>query len=160
MRGPAGVGTIRAAAVLTVSPNGHLVVALTRRFAVLLIALFASLSIAGTALASAQDVINDFLDNGTIDTCHSQADYDAARGEKVESLYGDFPGAIDAALDNPALVGTADAPCPATAGTAQDSGIGTTALILIPMAAILLGAAVVLARRRRSGTPDGSDQSG
>lgn len=128
-------------------------VALARRLVVVLIALFVSLSVAATALASAEDVINDFQDNGRIDACHARADYEAARREPVDTLYGDPQGAIDLALATPALVGTSEAPCPEVTED-EGSGVGGAALIALPIAVVLVGGAIVIARRRR-GAGDG-----
>ena len=150
--------TIRPASATAVSPLGQLVVALLRRLAALLIALIACLSLAGTAFASARDVINDYQDDGVIAECHPRADYDAARREKVDAQYGDFPGAIDAALATPALVGTAAKPCKGTSD-GGGSGAGGAALIAIPVALVLLGGAIVFARRRRSQPPGPGDAS-
>lgn len=131
-------------------------VALRRRIAVLVIALVASLSLAGIALASGQDVINDYIDGGTISSCHPREDYDAARKLPVDPTYGDPQGAIDDALANPALVGTAERPCPATGGGDDPGGSGL-ALILIPIAAVVLGGAILLARRRREEPADDAE---
>ena len=131
-------------------------VALRRRIAVLVIALVASLSLAGIAFASGQDVINDYIDGGTISSCHPREDYDAARKLPVDPTYGDPQGAIDDALANPALVGTPERPCPA-ASTPGDSGGSGVALILIPVAALVLGGAILLARRRRDAPEDDTD---
>ena len=128
-----------------------------RRLAALLIALIATVSITGTALGSPRDVINDFLDNGSIDACHPKADYDGARTEAVDSQYGDFQGALDQALAKTELVGTDTAPCPAVAPSdTEDSGGTSVALIAIPIALAFVALAMVLGgKRRRAG--EGSD---
>lgn len=132
-------------------------VALRRRIAVLVITLFASLSAAGLALASGQDVINDYIDGGTISSCHPRADYDAARSLPVDPTYGDPQGAIDDALANPALVGTAEQPCAAVAAPGDSGGSGI-ALVLIPIAVVVLGGAILFARRRREEPAEDADQ--
>lgn len=134
-------------------------VPLPRRLAALLIALFATVSICGTALGSPRDVINDFSDNGVIDLCHSKADYDAARTLPVDAAYGDPQGAIDTALANPTLVGTAAKPCPEVASTDEGSGIGGIALIAIPVGLSVVALALIVGgrRRRAAGGDDGPE---
>ncbi len=133
-------------------------VPLPRRLAALLIALIATVSFTGTALGSPRDVINDFLDTGTIDACHSTADYAAARREPVQSQYGDFQGALDAALATPALVGTAATPCPVVPTPGDGSGVGGIALIVIPIGLCLVALVMVVGgRRRRAAAGDGPD---
>jgi hypothetical protein len=125
------------------------VVPLPRRLAAVLIALIATVSFAGTALGSPRDVINDFLEEGVIDRCHSEADYDGARREKVDTgQYSDLPGAIDAARANPALVGTDAKPCP-TAPDEGGSGIGGIALVAVPIGLCIVALAMVFGGRRR-----------
>ena len=157
MRGEPDIDTIRAAPAFAVCLIGYLVVALPRRLAALLIALIATMSLVGTALGSPKDVINDFTDNGTFDVCHSRADYDAARREGVLSAYGDFGEAIDIALENPALVGTAAEPCATVAAAGSGSGIGGALLVVIPvgLCAVALG---MLYRARRRGAPGEGDE--
>lgn len=130
-------------------------VPLPRRLAALLIALIATVSITGTALGSPKDVINDFSDNGAIDSCHSKADYEGARKEGINSIYGDPQGAIDAALANPALVGTDAAPCPEVA-VDEGGGIGGVALVAIPVGLAVVALALVFGGRKRR-EPDGDD---
>lgn len=127
-----------------------------RRLAAFLIALIATVSIAGTALGSPRDVINDFDDNGVIDFCHDKADYDAARKENFSSVYGDPQGAIDTALANPALVGTPEKPCPPV-DEDEGGGIGSAALVAIPVGLCVVALALVFGGRRRrdSGEDDG-----
>jgi hypothetical protein len=138
---------------------GHLVVALPRRLVALLIALIATASLAGTAFGSPKDVINDFSDDGAIGVCHPRADYDAARREGVVSAYGDLGDAIDVALENPDLVGTADKPCPATAAPADEgSGVGTALLIAIPVGLCAIALAMLYRGRRRSAGAAGGDR--
>lgn len=131
-------------------------VPLPRRLAALLIALIATVSITGTALGSPRDVINDFLDSGTIDVCHVKGDYDRARKEDVQSTYGDFQGALDDALANPTLVGTDASPCPVTPPESDDDGIGGAALVAIPIGLGIVALALVLGARRRH-ADDGDD---
>jgi hypothetical protein len=136
---------------------GHLVVALPRRLAALLIALIATVSLAGTAYGSPKDVINDFLDDGAIGVCHTRADYDAARREGVVSAYGDLGDAIDTALENPDLVGTAEKSCAATAAASDGgSGVGTALLIGIPVGLCAIAVAMLYRGRRRAGV-DGDE---
>ncbi len=130
-------------------------VPLPRRLAALLIALIATVSITGTALGSPRDVINDFLDNGVIDVCHSKADYDAARTLPVDAQYGDLQGAIDIALAKPALVGTDAKPCPNVERESDGAGIGGIALIAIPIGLSVVALAIVVGGRRRR--PSGGD---
>ncbi len=121
---------------------------LRRRFACLLtLALFGVFTAA--AVASPEDVINDVKDNGAIDSCHSRADYDTAQKSLEPVAYGEELETIDAAMANPALVGTAERPCPSAAPESDDSGIGAAALIGIPAAVLLLVGAILAARRRR-----------
>jgi hypothetical protein len=132
-----------------------------RRLAALLIALIATVSITGTALGSPRDVINDFLDNGSIDVCHPKADYDGARTESVDSQYGDFQGALDQALANTDLVGTDAAPCPAAAAPGEnDSGGVSVALIAIPIALAFVALAMVLGGKRRRAGESSDDKDG
>lgn len=137
-------------------------VPLPRRLAALLIALIATVSICGTALGSPRDVINDFSDNGVIDICHSKADYDAARTVPVDASYGDLQGAIDTALANPALVGTAATPCPEIPSADEGSGIGGIALVAIPVGLGVVALALVVGgrRRRTAGGDDGPEPPG
>ena len=136
-------------------------VPLPRRLAALLIALIATVSFTGTALGSVSDVINDYSDNGTIDVCHTKADYAAARKADVQSTYGDFQGALDTALAIPRLVGTDAKPCPVITKTSGGSGIGGVALIAIPIGLVIVALALVLGgRRRRNARGDGSDAEG
>jgi len=136
------------------------VVPLPRRLAALLIALIANVSFTGTALGSVSDVINDYSNSGTIDDCHSDADYAAARTKDVESQYGSFQDALDTALATPALVGTDAKPCPAVT-TSGGSGIGGVALIAIPVGLCIVALVMVLGgRRRRNAHGDGSDADG
>lgn len=102
------------------------------------------------AIAAPQDVLADYdAHNGQITECHPREDYIAARRlENTGGAYGDLPGAIDAALARPALVGTAERPCPAAAAAAS-SGVGTAAYIAAPIALAGLLGAVFLARRSR-----------
>ena len=132
-------------------------VPLPRRFAALLVALIATVSICGTALGSPRDVINDFSDNAVIDVCHSKADYDVARTLPVDAQYGDPQGAIDAAVATPALVGTAATPCPEVPD-GEGAGIGGIALIAIPIGLSILALALVFGgRRRRAAEGDAAD---
>ena len=133
-----------------------------RRLAALLIALIATVSITGTALGSPRDVINDFLDNGSIDVCHPKADYDGARTESVDSQYGDFQGALDQALATKELVGTDAAPCPTAAALPDTDSGSSVALIAIPVALAFIALAMVLGgKRRRAGQDsDSDDQDG
>jgi hypothetical protein len=135
---------------------GHLVVALPRRLVALLIALIATVSLAGTAFGSPKDVINDFSDDGVIGVCHTRADYDAARREGVISAYGSLGEAIDVALENPDLVGTAEKPCPAVAEADSGSGVGTALLVAIPVGLCAVALAMLYRGRRRSGV-DGDE---
>lgn len=66
------------------------------------------------SLSGPGGVLEDFLDDGAIESCHFRVDYDAARRLGVASQYGDLGGAIDVALAHPALTGTDSAPCPTT----------------------------------------------
>lgn len=136
---------------------GHLVVALPRRLAALLIALIATVSLAGTAYGSPKDVINDFSDDGVIGVCHSRADYDGARREGVVSAYGSLGDAIDVALENPDLVGTADRPCPATAASDEGSGVGSALLVGIPVGLCAIALVMLFRGRRRAGV-DGDER--
>ena len=132
-------------------------VPLPRRFAALLVALIATVSICGTALGSPRDVINDFSDNAAIDVCHSKADYDVARTLHVDAQYGDPQGAIDAAVATPALVGTAATPCPEVPD-GEGAGIGGIALIAIPIGLCIVALALVFGgRRRRAAGGDAPD---
>lgn len=131
-------------------------VPLPRRLAALLIALIAAVSFTGTALGSVSDVINDYRDSGVIDACHSKADYDVAKTKTVESSYGDYQGALDDALANPALVGTDARPCPAVETKSGGSGLGGVALISIPIVLVIVALAIVLGGRRRRAA-DGVD---
>jgi hypothetical protein len=156
LRGEPDIGTIRAAPAFAVGLIGHLVVALPRRLAALLIALIATVSLAGTAYGSPKDVINDFSDDGVIGVCHTRADYDAARREGVVSAYGSLGEAIDVALENPALVGSAETPCPEASDADGGSGVGTALLVAIPvgLGAVALG---MLYRGRRRAGVDGDE---
>jgi len=129
---------------------GHLVVALPRRLAALLIALIATVSLAGTAYGSPKDVINDFLDDGIIGVCHTRADYNAARREGVISAYGDLGAAIDTARERPDLVGTAEKPCPAAAASDGGPGVGTALLVGIPVGLCAIALAMLYRGRRRA----------
>ncbi len=131
-------------------------VALPRRLAALLIALIATVSLAGTAYGSPKDVINDFLDDGAIGVCHTRADYDAARREGVVSAYGDLGDAIDTALENPDLVGTAEKPCAAAVVSDGGSGVGTALLVGIPVGLCAIALAMLYRGRRRAGV-DGDE---
>lgn len=108
-------------------------------------------------LATPADVINDYNDNGVIDSCHSRADYEAAQTQTSGPAYGDLQAAIDESLRTPALVGTPEKPCDATAAETESSGVGVATLIAIPAAALLLIGAVLAARRRR-GDPLGGPE--
>lgn len=103
-----------------------------------------------SAPAAAQDVLDDYkVNNAVIAECHSEADYAAARNLPNDAeVYGDPQSAIDDAMANPALVGTPERPCPSATG-GSGVGLGTAAAIAIPVAALLLGGAVLIARRRR-----------
>ena len=162
MRGGRDIGTIGAAPAFAVGLVGYLVVALPRRLAALLIALIATVSMAGTAYGSPKDVINDFSDNGVVDVCHSQGDYDAARREGVISAYGDIGEAIDIALDDPNLVGTAAKPCSAIAAPGGGSGVKGALLVGIPVGLCAIGLAMLYrGRRRRVGIEsDEADEPG
>jgi len=151
LRGEPDIDTIRAAPAFAVCLIGYLVVALPRRLAALLIALIATVSMAGTASGSPKDVINDFSLDGVIDACHARADYDVARREGVISQYGDFGEVIDIALENPALVGTAAKPCPDAAPADSESGIAGALLVGIPVGLCAIALAVLYRVRRRSG---------
>ena len=151
-------GTIPAAPAHAARLIPHPVVPLPRRFAALLVALIATVSICGTALGSPRDVINDFSDNGVIDVCHSKADYDAARTLPVDAQYGDPQGAIDTAVATPALVGIAATPCPEVPSEGNGVGIGGIALIAIPIGLCILALALVFGgRRRRAAEGDAPD---
>jgi hypothetical protein len=149
LRGEPDIGTIGAAPAFAVGLIGYLVVALPRRLAALLIALIATVSMAGTAFGSPKDVINDFSDNGVVDACHSSEDYGAARREGVVSAYGDIGEAIDIALDDPALVGTAAKPCPVAAAADGGSGIAGALLVGIPVGLCAIALAMLYRARRR-----------
>lgn len=133
-------------------------VTLPRRLAALVIALIAT-SLAGTALGSPRDVINDFKNNQVIDGCYTRADYEAARNEPVDISYGDLQGAIDVALADPAHVGTAERPCPEAPDTESGSNAGTVAIVVVGAGLGLLAiGSVIASRRRRSGVgPDPDD---
>ncbi len=132
-------------------------VPLPRRLAALLIALIATVSVTGTALGSVSDVINDYSRDGTIDVCHSTADYASARTKDVESQYGSFQDALDTALATPALVGTDAKPCPEIP-TSNGSGIGGVALIAIPIGLVIVALVMVWGgRRRRNAQGEGPD---
>lgn len=136
-------------------------VPLPRRLAALLITLIATVSITGTALGSPRDVINDFLEDGVITVCHSKADYDAAKKEEVQSVYGDYQGALDEALKNPTLVGTDAQPCPAASEPGDGAGIGNVALIAVPVGLCIVALAMVFGgRRRRAAEGDDTDVDG
>lgn len=109
---------------------------------------------APAAIAAPQDVLADYdAHNGQITECHPREDYIAARGlETTGGAYGDLAGAIDDALARPAVVGTAEHPCPAPAKTSS-SGVGAAALIAAPIALVVLAGAVLLARRSRRSDP-------
>ena len=135
-------------------------VTLFRRLVVLLVAAIAGMSVAGSAFGATQDVINDFLDNGVIDSCHAKADYDGARAANINSPYGDPQGAIDDALDNPERVGTADTPCPPKTAGPSDSGSNTAIAIVIPVALGIIALAVFVGRKRGGGgDPDAGDDA-
>ena len=75
----------------------------------------------------------------------------------MDVQYGDPNGAIDDALANPALVGTAERPC-VEQSAAEDSGVNVGAIVAIAAAVVVLGGAVLLTvRRRRGGSGDGDD---
>ncbi len=123
------------------------------------IALIGCILAPASAIAAPQDVLDDYnAHNASITECHSEADYREAPNlpNATAEVYGDLQGAIDEAMRKPELVGTAERPCPATT-EADGSGIGTTALIVVPVAALLLVGAVVVARRRRTDGADGED---
>ena len=150
--------TIRAASACAARLITHSVVPLPRRLAALLIALIATVSVTGTALGSVSDVINDYSRDGTIDVCHSTADYASARTKEVESQYGSFQDALDTALATPALVGTDAKPCPAITPPSNGSGIGGVALIAIPIGLVIVALVMVLGgRRRRNAQGEGPD---
>ncbi len=135
-------------------------VTLPRRLAALIVALVATASLAPMALGSARDVINDFTDNGVIDSCHPRADYGAARDEPIDPSYGDLPGAIDVALANPALVGTAETPCPEVAESESGSNTGGIVLAVAGVGLGLLAGGTILATRRRRMDGDGDGPGG
>jgi len=124
-------------------------VILLRRL-VVFIALLGCVIAPASAIAAPQDVLDDYnANNAIIAECHSAEDYAAARNLPNDGeVYGDLQGAIDEALTKPELVGTPEKPCPET-DEESGSGVGTVALIAIPVAAALLVGAVLVARRRR-----------
>ena len=124
-----------------------------RRYAVL-VACLACAIVAPAAVGSPDDVVADYTaHNAQITQCHSREDYVAARELRVDDEYGDFPGAIDTALANPKLVGTAAQPCPAVEASSS-SGLTTAALLLIPAAGLLAVAGAIVLRRRRAAGAD------
>lgn len=97
-------------------------------------------------------VLADYEANGaTITQCHDREDYVAARASQDEPGYGDLAGAIDLALDTPALLGTPERPCPTSGAVSGggDGGWGGRSLLVVIGLQVLLLLVVAALRRRQ-----------
>ncbi|MDX6556487.1 MAG: hypothetical protein QOD86_2682 [Miltoncostaeaceae bacterium] len=133
---------------------------LRRRVALLLLAVFATLALLPVAaVASGQDILSDFEDNGQIDECYTRQEFQQALklARADERVYGNAVDALEEAqVTNVARPGEE---CDATAGTngeGDDGGVGIGVWIGLAVAVGLVAAGAG-AWARRSGPGDGSE---
>ena len=144
------------------APRPHLVAAPPRRrFAAALLAagqllvLVALLAIPSVALATPQDVLKDYNDNGRIDGCYSARDYQRALqlANADDEQYGTEVEEIQLAQADRVL--KPDGSCgPATAGDGGDSGGGVPAALIavfVVAGVVVVGGGGLWAYRRNRG---------
>lgn len=130
--------------------------ALPRRLIAPILALFvASLVFSGPAVAAGGDVLADYDDNGTIDRCYTDAEFDEAlrliRARPDLQQYAAASTLIDEkrAECTEQTIGPAD---PSAAEDDDDGGPSVLLFIAGVVGAAAIAAGVVVAVRRRRGT--------
>lgn len=130
--------------------------ALPRRVITLLLSVcLASLVLAGVAVASGQDVVADYDDNGVVDSCYSEADFRDAL-DIVRADQQQYGAAVEIIQEKQAVcAGETLAPGTQTEPAADDGDDDSGAALWVILAVVVVGAAgaaaFVAARRRRGG---------
>lgn len=129
--------------------------ALPRRVITLLLSVcLASLVLAGLAVASGQDVVADYDDNGVVDSCYSEADFRDAL-DIVRADQQQYGAAVEIIQEKQAAC-AGETLSPGTQTEAADDGDDdSNAAPWVILAVVVVGAAgvaaFVAARRRRGG---------
>ena len=159
-----GAATIRGAAGACAPGSNHLVAALLRRRVVPVLILAALLAVLpATAFANGQAVLADYRDNGRIDHCYTQQEYQQALRlvRPDQAQYGALVDVIlNAQVTNLKVPGQPCKPAVATVSDSGDDGGGSGSStflwvgVVLAVGVVAIGAGA-LVRRRRGG--DGGD---
>ena len=138
-------------------PRHQVPALLRRRVALLLLAVIATLAglvIPAAALATGQDILNDFEDNGQIDECYTREEFRAALrlARADERVYGNAVDALEEAqVTNVARPGEECSAASGNTGEGDDGGVGIGVWIGLAVAVGLVAAGAGAWARRSQG---------